>query len=163
MVKSWPLTPNRVFYHWIRKYCSFIYQMLKLELIQEYSLFNYFIYSFCSTTLFLYVFSFDIWRKFPGTRSFKNLVISLWSLINWPLYAALLLFFFDRTLYPEGASSPPLRNIPAERQLKSQTKNKLLSYQPPKQKYQNFITTLSQHAITLMSLFNLHFFNFTFY
>ena len=47
----------------------------------EISLFNRFIYSFCSATLFLYDFNFDIWSKFPGTNSSKNIVISFSSLL----------------------------------------------------------------------------------
>ena len=106
----------------IKKYCPFLYQILQLELIQEsHYLIVYLLVLFI---LFLYDFSFDIWSKFSVTNSFKSIVISFWSLLKWPLYASLLLFFFERTSFPEGASSLPLQDIPP----------KLISYQPPKQK-----------------------------
>ena len=111
-----------------KKYCSFLYQIFQLELIQEsHYLIVLFVYLF-SYTLILYDFSFDIWSKFPGTNSFKDIIISFSSLLKWPFYVALLLFFFDRTPFPEGASSLPLRDIPPKRQLKPQTNKKKTNY-----------------------------------
>ena len=73
-----------------------------------------------------------------------------------PLYAALLLFFFNRTSFPEEASSLPLRETLPKRQLKPQT-NKT------EKKLNFFKTAVSQRTIILLSLFNLHLFNFTFH
>ena len=71
--------------------------------------------------------------------------MSLSSLLKWSLYATLPPSFLDRTPFLEGASSLPLRDIPAKRQLKPQTKNKLLSYQPPKQKQKKINFLKQQH------------------
>ena len=68
--------------------------------------------------------------------------------LNGP-YMPPYFFFFGRTSFPEGASSLPLRDIPQERQLKSQTKNKLISLEPPchtKTNHQNFKTVTSQYT-----------------
>ena len=78
--RSQSLLPNHVFYYSIKIYCSFRFQILDLELIR-----------FICTS-FSYDLSFDIWSKFPGTNSFKKVVISFSSLFKWLLYAALLLW-----------------------------------------------------------------------
>ena len=80
------------------------------------SLFNHFACSFCSAISYFFMISVSI--------------LSLASLLKWLFYAALLIFFIDRTQFPEGALSLPLRDIPLKRQLKLQTKkqNKLLFY-----------------------------------
>ena len=77
--RSQPLLPICGFYYSIKMYCLILYQILHLELIRF----------IC--TLFSYDLSFDIWSKFPGTKSFKKVVISFSSLFKWILYAALLL------------------------------------------------------------------------
>ena len=87
--------------------------------------------SFCTATLLLHDFgSINIWSKFSGTNSFKN-AISLISLLKWLLYATLLLFLFDRTLFLQGASSLSLRDRKVD---KISNKKQINFYQLPKQK-----------------------------
>ena len=97
----------------------------------------------------------------------KNIVITFSRLLKWPLYAALLLFFFDRSSSPEEALSLQLRNIPPKRQLKPQTNKKKTNYfltnNQNRKKLNFFKTTISQRTIIVLSLFNLHLFNLTFH
>ena len=128
------------------------------------SLFNRFISSFYSATLFLLEFNVDIWSKFPGTNSFKHFEKSFSSLLKWLLYAALLLFFFNRTSFPKGASSLPLRDILPKRQLKPQTNKKKTNYFLTKhqsrkiklflkkQQYHNILQFYLHHSIYIRAI-----------
>ena len=85
---------------------------------------------------------------------------------NGPYIAALLLFFFHRTSFPEGASRLPLGDIFPERHLKPQTNKKktkyfFINHQSRKIKLLLRKTAVSQRTIILLSLFHLHLFNFT--
>ena len=71
----------------------------------------------------------------------------------------------NRTSFPEGASSLPLRDIPPKRQLKPQTnKEKTNYFLTNHQRRKTFLkTAISQRTIIFLSLFSLHLFNFTFH
>ena len=81
-----------IFYHQIKKVLFISLSSSSSWTNSRISLFNRFIRSFCSAALFLYDFSFYIWSKFPGTNSFKNVVVCFSSSLKWPLYATQLLF-----------------------------------------------------------------------
>ena len=64
----------------------------------------------------------------------------------------------NRTSFPEGASSLPLRDIPPKRQLKPQTnKEKTNYFLTNHQRRKTFLkTAISQRTIIFLSLFSLH-------
>ena len=135
--KSQSLILNRILYHEIKKYCSFLYQILQPELTQESHYLIVLSVQCVHLHYGLYDFNFDIWGKFPGTNLFKNIVISFSSLRKWPLHATLLLFFLWRNLISRRSSITTPKRHSAKKTTKISNKhkeNRLLSYQPPKQK-----------------------------